>query len=219
MANHGLAIFDLDGTLFEGKKATLPAVQQAFEEMGLAQPDPREILSFIGKPAHMWHAWLYSHGPREKAAQLVAAIDRYELDFIATRGQLFPGIPEALTEIRAFVGQLAICTNGPQEYVERVIADQGLGPFFDKVRYPQSTDDTKVVMVGELLAQLGGRPGVVVGDRRDDVEAAHQNGLAAIAASYGYGSDDELSAADVAVASPAELPAAIRSLFRKRDAD
>jgi phosphoglycolate phosphatase len=218
MANHGLVIFDLDGTLFEGKNATLPAVQQAFQELGLAQPDPREILSFIGKPAHAWHAWLYSHAPREKAAQLVAAIDRYELDFIAEKGQLFPGIPEALAEIQASVGQMAICTNGPKDYVERVIADHRLQHFFAKVRYPQSTADTKVLMVRELLAQLGGRPGVVVGDRRDDVEAAHQNGLAAIAAAYGYGSAAELSGADAAVASPVELPAAIRSLFRKWDA-
>jgi phosphoglycolate phosphatase len=150
---------------------------------------------------------------------LVAAIDRYELDFIATRGQLFPRIPEALAEIRALVGQMAICTNGPQEYVERVITEHGLRPFFDEVRYHQSNEDTKVLMVRELLAQLGGRPGVVVGDRRDDVEAAHQNGLAAIAATYGYGAGDELSEADVAVASPAELPAAIRSLFRKWEAD
>jgi phosphoglycolate phosphatase len=214
MANHGLAIFDLDGTLFEGKKATLPAVQRAFQEMGLPQPDPCEILSFIGKPAYMWHAWLYSHGPQEKAAQLVTAIDRYELDFIAEKGQLFPGIPEALAEIRASVGQMAICTNGPQQYVERVIADHGLGQFFDKVRYPRSTYDTKVSMVQELLEQLGERPGVVVGDRRDDVKAAHENGLKAVAARYGYGNADEFSAADAGVASPAELPAVIRSLFQ-----
>jgi len=218
VANHGLVIFDLDGTLFEGQKATLPAVQRAFQEMGLPQPDPREILSFIGKPAHVWHAWLYSHGPQEKAAQLVAAIDRYELDFIAEKAQLFPGIPEALAEIRAFVGRMAICTNGPPAYVERVIADHRLRRFFDKVRHPHSVDDTKVSMVRELLEQLGGRPGVVVGDRRDDVRAAHENGLRAVAAGYGYGDAAELSAADAAVASPAELPGAIRSLFRNWDA-
>jgi phosphoglycolate phosphatase len=218
MVKDSLAIFDLDGTLFEGKKVTLPAVQRAFQEMGLPQPDPREILSFIGKPAHVWHAWLYSYAPGETAPQLVAAIDRYELDFIATRGRLFPGIPQALAGIRAFVGQMAICTNGPQAYVERVIADHGLQRFFNQVRYPRSTDDTKMSMVRELLEGLGARPGVVVGDRRDDVRAAHENGLKAVAARYGYGDADELGAADVAVASPVELPGAIRSLFQNWDA-
>jgi len=46
-------------------------------------------------------------------------------------------------------------------------------------------------MVGELLAGLGGGPGAVIGDRADDLRAAHENRLTAIAAAYGFGSPEE----------------------------
>jgi hypothetical protein len=40
-------------------------------------------------------------------------------------------------------------------------------------------------------------------DRLDDIETAHGNGLCAIAASYGYGSVDELALAEATAALPA----------------
>jgi phosphoglycolate phosphatase-like HAD superfamily hydrolase len=54
---------------------------------------------------------------------------------------------------------------------------------------------------------------VVVGDRRGDVEAAHKNGLLAVAAKYGYGSVKELENADAMAAAPSELPDLIRTLL------
>lgn len=219
MDNGGLVIFDLDGTLFQGADATILAVQKAFREMGLTQPDQREVRLLVGKPSSDLHAWLRSHCQPEQAPQLVAAVDRYELAFVADGVELYPGVLEALAQIRAFVRQMAICTNGPRPYVERVINTHGLRPFFDRVRYRRSSNDIKVSMVRELLEQLNARPAVVVGDRRDDIEAAHRNGLAAVAVTYGYGSAEELTMADAAAKSPSELPGLIRLLFGRQNAD
>ncbi len=68
-------------------------------------------------------------------------------------------------------------------------------------------------MVRELLSKLEGRPAVVVGDRRTDIEAAHRNGLTAVAAMYGYGSEEELMGAEAAAASPSDIPDLIRALL------
>jgi phosphoglycolate phosphatase len=217
MVHRGLVIFDLDGTLFHGVNATVAAVQRSFQEMGLHQPDVDDIQAHIGRPAHEFHAWVRSHCSAERASQLVTAVDRYELDFIAEKGMLYPGVPEALGNIRAFADQMAICTNGPGIYAERIIDAHGLQSFFDKVRTWQSASDTKTSMVRELLGQLDGRPAIVIGDRRHDVEAAHQNGLTAVAATYGYGAADELKYADAAVDSPAELPGLIRERLWGKD--
>ncbi len=213
MTKRGLVIFDLDGTLFHSATATVPAVQHAFQEFGLPRPTPEEILFFIGKPTRDFHDWLRAQCPAEQASQLVESVDRCELEYIAEPGKLFPNVPQVLRQIRAFAGHMAICTNGYPAYVERVIADHHLRQYFDRIRYRGWSSDSKALMVRELMDQLDGRPGVVVGDRREDIEAAHQNGLTSVAAMYGYGAEAELSSADTAVASPSELPDALQALI------
>jgi phosphoglycolate phosphatase len=209
----GLVIFDMDGTLFNGASATVAAVQQAFEECGLRKPDGHDVLRHIGRPAHEFHDWLRSHSSAAEASKLVAAVDKYELELIDVKGELYPGVRDALVELRTLTGQMALCTNGPKIYVQRIFSAHGLQRFFDVVRHWQSEGDTKALMVRELLNKLDGRPAVVVGDRRNDIEAAHQNGLAAVAAMYGYGSEEELLNAEAAAACPSEIPGLIRALL------
>lgn len=209
---HTLVIFDLDGTLFRAETVTVPAVQQAFEELRLPAPDPSQILQLIGPPVHQYHAWLSAHCPAEQADRLVARADELELAYIATAGQLYKGVPEALAEIQSWGVYTALCSNGEQRYVDEVVRAHGLQRFFHAVRYQVSRSD-KSCLVKDLLEQFCARAGVLVGDRQNDLEAAHANGLRALGATYGYGSTEELQLADAQVASARDLPAAIRALL------
>ncbi len=215
MNKRGLLIFDLDGTLFRAETVTVPAVQRSFQEQGLPIPAPEKICSFFGKPNSECYAWFGSRCPQEKTAELIAAIDSRELALISETGELYPRVLEILATLQTLVGQMAMCTNGPQNYVERVIGVHGLEPFFEAVRYRQFDQDSKPLMARELLERLESRPAIVIGDRQDDIEAAHQNGQLAIAASYGYGAAEELKAADAAAASPSDLPDLVRSLLAR----
>jgi phosphoglycolate phosphatase-like HAD superfamily hydrolase len=210
---HGLLIFDLDGTLFRTQTVTLPAVQRSFKAFGLPVPPDDAVLYFVGRPVSAFHAWLREQCPPEQAGALIAAVDRTELELIPETGQLFPGVRETLEALRAAVDQMAICTNGPRAYVERVVMTQGLSPFFDAVRYRKSSADSKPRMVRELLERLPARPALVIGDRSDDVQAAHENGLPIIAAAYGYGAATELAQADAALASVYALPHLVHMLM------
>ncbi len=209
----GLLIFDLDGTLFQAATVTVPAVQQGFQAHGLPVPAREKILSFFGRPGSEFHTWIRSLCPPEQGDALVAAIDEKELALVSETGELYPGVHEVLAELRGMVGQVALCTNGPWSYVGRVLSTHGLEKYLDVVRYRQFDDDNKPAMVRELLARLPGRPALVIGDRWDDVEAAHQNGLRAIAAAYGYGSAEEWTAADAVAHAPADLPGLVRELL------
>jgi phosphoglycolate phosphatase len=215
MANRGLLILDLDGTLFRAETVTIPAVQRGFLAQGLAAPAEEEIGSYFGKPASEYHAWLFSRCPQEKASELVAAIDRRELELISETGELYPQVQEVLATLRGLVSQMALCSNGPQDYVERVMTVHGLQTFFDAVRCWRSALDSKPRMVRELVGRLESRPVIVIGDRGDDIQAAHQNGLWAIAAGYGYGAVEELEAADAVAVSPSDLPHCVRLLLSK----
>lgn len=62
----------------------------------------------------------------------------------------------------------------------------------------------KYAICRELQARYDGGF-LVIGDRRQDMEAAKRNGLRAIGCAYGYGGSGELSGADWTVNAPAEL--------------
>ncbi len=207
-----LLVFDLDGTLFRTETASVPAVQESFRRFGLSVPEAAEVCAFFGKPGSEFHAWLRTRCPEDLAGAVVAAVDELELELV-NHGELYPGVREALAELQAAGARLAICSNGPRNYVERVLNAHGIAAFFTVVRYRRSAEDTKTGMVRELLQQLQAGPALVVGDRIEDVEAAHRNGLPAIAAAYGYGPPEERAAAEVQANSPAELPGLVRALL------
>ncbi|KPK57964.1 MAG: hypothetical protein AMK73_09595, partial [Planctomycetes bacterium SM23_32] len=111
--------------------------------------------------------------------------------------------------------QMAVCTNGPGPYVEAVLDGFGLRPFFDLVRRIESADDEKAGMVADVLRRLPARPAIMIGDRRDDVAAAHANGLLVVAVTYGVGKRGELTEADALADSPAEMAAAVLEALRR----
>ena len=189
-ATGAILIFDLAGTLFQTETVSVPAAREAFETHGLTPPDDAE--------------------------QILRTAAQRELELIGPRGRLYPGVGEALAELRAAAAGLAICSNGSGRYVEAVLAAHRIDGFFDVVRFRRPDDTSKPQMAGEVLKLLrdGPRqPGVVIGDRHDDVEAARANGLLAVGCVYGYGADGELDAADAVAAGAAEIPGLIRGLL------
>ena len=147
----GLVIFDLDGTLFQGAVATILAARGAFRERGISVPEDSEVQIYVGKPAADLHAWLRTHCSDEQAPKLLADVDRYELEYVSNGAELYPGAREALARIRARTTQMAMCTNGPQAYVDHVLDGHDLRRFFDGIRYRRVGDKDKAAMVRELL--------------------------------------------------------------------
>jgi phosphoglycolate phosphatase len=209
--HHGLVIFDLDGTLFCADDATVPAVQQCLEEFGLPVPTEQEILSRIGPSLDKFLDWVRSLCPPDIAPAVAEAVVKREHALLSRTGYLYPGMREALTQLRSSVCQMAVCTYAGQDYADEVMHSHDLAGFFDEVRCWQSAEDTKYCMLHELLQQLDCRPAIMIGDRAVDIEAAHANGLRAIGVLYGYGSANELAAADAIAAVPSELPALVHS--------
>ena len=215
MRRHGLLIFDLDGTLFRGDAVTLASARRAFAERGLPAPPEEEIRRFVGRPPREFHEWLASACAPRMGQEVAEAIERGELELLRQAGGLYPGAEEALATLRASAEQMAVCTNGPGPYVEAVLDGFGLRPFFDLVRRIESADDEKAGMVADVLRRLPARPAIMIGDRRDDVAAAHANGLLVVAVTYGVGKRGELTEADALADSPAEMAAAVLEALRR----
>jgi phosphoglycolate phosphatase len=208
-------IFDIDGTLFRTETITVPAVREGFERHGLTPPTATEIFSYFGRPVEAYRQWLGSLCPGDLARRVEDYSLRRELELVPEKGELYPQVREALAELRAMVKLMAICSNGPQDYVEAVVRGMGLERYFDAVRYRRDEDCDKSQMLHDLLVDLAatGLPGVVIGDRYDDVEAAQGNGLLALGAAYGYGEKEELVHADGIIHHPSHLADTVSRLL------
>jgi phosphoglycolate phosphatase len=215
MAAHGLAIFDLDGTLFRADDATVPAVQRSFRAAGLEPPPLGVIRRFIGSPTPEFHRWLVETCPPGAGREVADSVDRIEIEVVGECGVLYDGVEAALEAIRGSGVRLAICTNGLKPYVDAVMARCRLDRFFDLVRHLEPGDTGKSQMVADALSRLPERPAVMAGDRADDVRAAHDNGLPAIGITYGMGAAGEVTGADALAASPGELPELIARFLRR----
>ncbi len=128
----------------------------------------------------------------------------------------YPGVPEALEAIAAVPGRrLAVATSKPRAFAEPLLHALGFGDSFEVVAAPELDlhVETKTVTVAAALEALrwDGGPAAMVGDRHVDMEAARAHGLRAVGVTWGFGTADELrsAGADVLVAAPAELPAAL----------
>jgi len=227
MSDSALVIFDIDGTLLQAHLITVPAVQRTFADYGLPIPDAEGIVSFFGRPVEEYHAWLAERCPPDLSDEVIQATDKRELELIGTEGELYPGVVDALTRLRYQGHVTASCSNGPEDYVDEALDAHGLRPLFDVSLCRGMGYESKGEMVRRIMAQYGlsdGEPGfgsriaVVVGDRRDDVTAAHENGAFAIGAAYGFGSQEELAGADATVDEPCAIPDAVDALLERRGA-
>ena len=215
ISHRALIIFDIDGTLFQTDRVTTPAVQRTFAAYGLPEPDAAVIGSFFGRPNEFYLDWLASLSPPGKAGEIIDAVNQLELKLIGEEGRLYPGAREALRDLRQWGCVLAICSNGPEDYVAEFLRAHDLARLFAMVRARGNVYDGKIAMVREILEHISTRPAAVVGDRQDDIEAAHAHGAYAIAAAYGFGSAPERIDADRCVASAHEIFAAVQKLIEE----
>jgi len=212
-----LIIFDIDGTLFQTAKVTVPAVQRTLAAYGLPEPDATTICAYIGRPVEEYLEWLASVCPAGRAAEIVDAANRLELELIAAEGALYPGVREALDALERDGYVLAVCSNGPDDYVNEFLDAHDVRRYLAMARTRGTRYPGKQAMIREILEHLPVRPAVVVGDREDDVSAAHANGALAIGACYGFGSREELSDADAKITCAGEIGASVRRLVAHED--
>ncbi len=213
MNRNRLVIFDVDGTLLQTDRVTVPAVQRAFAAYNLPEPDRETICAFFGQSVAAYEEWLAQQCPADQAAEIVAATNALELRLIGEAGEVYPGTMETLEQLRAAGYQMAICSNGPEAYVQEFVEAHGVRSFFPVVYARGTRYAGKQEMVRLILDATAPDAFAVVGDRHDDIDAAHAWGGYGVAAAYGFGGPEERRAADAVIASITEAPACLDRLL------
>ncbi len=217
-APHGTVLMDLDGTISDPSSGLYAAFRYAVAQVGHPWPDDRPLNWIIGPPLReSFGAVLDGDG-----ALSAQALQHYREHYAAGAmfdNVLYPGIPEAIAAIGAAGFRLFVATSKLAQFAERILENFGLAGYFAGV-YGSSLDgriDRKDEIIAICLAaeDIDARTCVMVGDRKHDVLGATANNLPCIGVKWGYGSADELRAAQALVIceEPGALPGAIERVI------
>lgn len=194
-------LFDLDGTLTESGEGITRSVQYALEKIGRPEPDLEKLKVFVGPPL-LEQFMKYADLDEETGREAVAFYrERYGVTGIY-ENKLYPGILEALMELRQKGYVLAVASSKPEYYVKQILDYFHLTEYFQEIVGSELDGDRtrKSQVIEEALKRLnlaGNRDQVLmVGDREHDILGARESGIKCVAVSFGYGTMEELCRAE-----------------------
>jgi phosphoglycolate phosphatase len=193
-ADRSVVFFDLDGTLLDSSADLTTTLRRMFSEDSLPEPSRSEVVRWVGDGAAALLERAYqSRGvsvPAGAMARFKTHHDACCLDETAP----YEGIPELLATLGD--RRVAVVTNKPTPFAEKVVAGTGLGEWVRVVVGPERAPERKPSPAHCLAALelLGASPdeAVMVGDGTTDIAAGRDAGLATIGVLWGFRSRQAL---------------------------
>ncbi len=204
-------LFDLDGTLTDPCVGITRCIQYALEKLNRPAQSQSALEVYIGPPLRSTFAALLESTDGEL---LETAVGFYRERFSTTglfENEVYAGVPSMLERLRDAGFGLFVATSKVGIYAERILGHFHLAQFFVGVYGSTFAGlyDDKSDLLRHLLEResLEAHETIMVGDRKHDVFAAHNNRLLALGVTYGYGTREELTAAgaDAFCDSPQEI--------------
>lgn len=193
-------LFDLDGTLTESGEGITKCVQYALEKLGKPEADLKKLEVFIGPP--LMEQFMKYAGLDEEMAR--RAVEYYRERYSTTgifENRPYPGVEEMLQELKRKKYLLAVASSKPEYFVKQILDYFHLTEYFDEIVGSElnGSRTNKTEVIEETLRRLGldkhREQVIMVGDKEHDVLGARAAGLECVAVSYGYGTEEELTAA------------------------
>ena len=186
------AIVDLDGTMVDTVGDFEQALARTLADLGLPPVDRAFIARTVGRGSmHLLTQTLARAGGAPELLQPAwTHYQRHYADVNGTHADVYPGVAEGLAAMRARGWQLACVTNKPRAFALALLEAKGLRAFFAQVFGGDSFERHKPDPLPLIKAceALGTPPAhtLMVGDSRNDAEAARAAGCPVVLVGYGY---------------------------------
>jgi len=208
-------LFDLDGTLTDNYVGISRSIVHALTALRAMAPSEDVLRTCVGPPLRKSFArLLQTDDPAQVERALVLYRERYS-EHGWRENDVYEGIEHVLTALAARGHRMILCTSKPRVYAQRIIDHFGLRSWIGTVYGPELDGrfDNKNDLLRSIIASehLDANACLMIGDREQDMLAAHANGVEGIGVLWGYGSSAELVGAGARrlVAQPADLPDAL----------
>lgn len=187
--------FDLDGTLVDSVPDLTVACAESLQEQGLPRCSEASVRSWVGNGAEMLIrralAWALDDQPNEmQVSEALSAFKRHYEANLTGNSRLYPGVSDTLTRLGERGYRLALITNKPYQFVPPLLESLGIDAHFEVVFGGDSLPEKKPSPLPLLHLcqqwQLPPQQLLMVGDSRNDVDAAHAAKAASVALTYGY---------------------------------
>lgn len=182
-------IFDLDGTLWDTTGTCAGAWNRVLARLGIAHHaiTPEDVRAVTGMPHRAGIRRAFPDLAEATVDALAAeTADEDNRAIAAYGGRLYPGVRETLPVLRARL-PLFIVSNCQRGYIETFYDWSGLGDAFVDHECWGNTGETKSANLAALVRRNRLRAPLFVGDTDGDREAADDNGIRFVHATWGFG--------------------------------
>ena len=203
MNNIDTVVFDYDGTLHDTSKIYIAAFRSAYADLvreGYAEErdfSDSDVTKWLGCTAsEMWDTFM-PQLPDEVKKMSAGRIRSVMAQLIrAGRSRLYDGVPEALSRLKNGGKRLVIMSNCANAYMEEHRRQFALDRFFCEYFCAEQYNYIPKYDILKIIIEKYGASCCVVGDRHHDIEAARMNGVRCVGCRYGFGTEEEIAAAD-----------------------
>ena len=164
----------------------------ALSEFNIASVDHAALRPHIGPPLEDTFALLSGSNEESVVNPLIRLYREHYRETGYALNTVYDGIPDMLDSLAEDGAQLAVCTAKPQAVAEKVLSLHGLLDRFEFVSGGDVGVSKSQQLDSACQMKLLDKHAVMVGDRRFDMKAAHDNDLLACGVLWGYGSRQEL---------------------------
>jgi phosphoglycolate phosphatase len=192
-------LLDLDGTLTDSKIGIIRCIKYSLEQFDVVVPDEDQLTWCIGPPL------------KDSFSRILGTTDPGLLDQVLSRyreryaetgifeNSIYPGVAASLQKISQSGFRIFLATAKPRIFAGQILDHFELSPFFDAI-YGSELDGRltdKSELIAHILSSENLTPeaSLIVGDRIHDLAGGRENGIMTAAATYGYGSREEIDSA------------------------
>lgn len=197
---YDVILFDLDGTLTDPGIGITNSVSYALEKYGIQVSDRTELYKFIGPPLSESFEVFYGFSP-EQAKQAVEYYREYYRDKGIFENLVYDGMEELLKKLKNAGKTLLVATSKPEVFARQILEHFSLAGYFTYIAGSNldGSRTKKSEVIEYALTSCGIEKkdtALMVGDREHDVIGAKQAGIDVTGVLFGYGSREELEAAE-----------------------
>jgi phosphoglycolate phosphatase len=199
-------IVDLDGTMVDTLGDFVVALNLMLADLPSlagAEIDRDTVARLVGKGSEHLIQSVLTHVSPASTALYPDAWQSYQRHYLAVNGQhaqVFPGVVEGLTHLKARGLKLACLTNKPTEFALALLKSKGLDGFFTFAFGGDSfarkkPDPLPLLKTCEALGCAPQRT-LMIGDSSNDAQAARAAGCPVLLVTYGYNHGEPIRTVD-----------------------